>query len=461
MSSTATSVRTASRAAIFRRFPTFVLPPQGLTLIAVGAAAVLLGLAVAQEKWLYLVGAGGCVVAIFWPVEAALGVFGLLIPFDDILALGSGKHGTTVTWFVGAGAAGILLATGLVGKRLSLPPVSALWWSLFVVWAAMTSFWALDGELALHTLPTVFSLLLLYCVTVSLKVREKELAWITALVILGGCAAAIYAASEFRHGLYYHHTVRASLSFGNRQADPNEFAGNLLLPISLAIGSFGGARGFWAKVAAFAATAAMGLAVLFTMSRGAILALFTMVLVFLLRYRIRLRTVVPFSLLGVLLLVVPQTFFTRLAEAGSSGGAGRVYIWKVGEVILEHFGLIGAGLGNFPAAYNLYAGYAPVFMHYGKGSHNIYLNASAETGIVGLLLLLVAVCSQLLSANREAHSGAKSEGISIVPYEAACWAMLVAGFFLDVLWRKDFWFVWILLAIAIRAKRNELSESLS
>jgi O-antigen ligase len=100
-------------------------------------------------------------------------------------------------------------------------------------------------------------------------------------------------------------------------------------------------------------------------------------------------------------------------------------------------------------------------MHYGKGSHNIYLNASAETGIVGLLLLLVAVCSQLLSANREAHSGAKSEGISIVPYEAACWAMLVAGFFLDVLWRKDFWFVWILLAIAIRAKRNELSESLS
>jgi len=46
----------------------------------------------------------------------------------------------------------------------------------------------------------------------------------------------------------------------------------------------------------------------------------------------------------------------------------------------------------------------------------------------------------------------------IIALEAACWAMLVAGLSLDILWRKAFWFVWALPIIALHVVgKNEQS----
>ena len=55
----------------------------------------------------------------------------------------------------------------------------------------------------------------------------------------------------------------------------------------------------------------------------------------------------------------------------------------------------GAGLGNFPVAFDRFVGYATHFEGYGRGSHNIYLNVLVELGIVGFALLLNAFRNEL------------------------------------------------------------------
>ena len=432
---------------------------QSKLLLAAGAAAVLIGLIVASAKWLYLAALGAFLVSLFWPVQIALGVFGLLVPFDNIAVLSSAKSGTTLTYLVGAGAAAILLATGLGGKRLAKPPRAAYWWAAFVLWASTSALWALDPRTSQKQLPTVIALLLLYLVAVSVRVTKKELRAIGLFIILGGTIAAAYAASQYGKGVYYHNSTRASLNTGGRETDPNEFAASLMLPMSLAIGGFISTRKRLEKACMLGALGVMGMIVLLTESRGALVALSVLVLVFLLRYRIRMRMLIPLCVLTLGLLFMPETFYYRLTTAISSGGAGRLYIWKVGLIIIRHFGIFGVGLANFPVAYDLFPGHASIFMHYGKASHNIYLNVWAETGIIGLLLLFAAVRSQLRAVAKLTARRWTGGSSPLVPYEAACWAMLAAGFFLDITYKKDFWLLWILLPLAVRAWTGEQRDT--
>jgi O-antigen ligase len=95
-------------------------------------------------------------------------------------------------------------------------------------------------------------------------------------------------------------------------------------------------------------------------------------------------------------------------------------------------------------------------MHsYVWAAHNIYLEVAVELGIVGLVLLLTAMVSQLRAASRCRKNVADNLGGTIVAYEAACYAILVSAFFIGVLWEKWFWLAWILLAVAVRTAGAE------
>ena len=84
----------------------------------------------------------------------------------------------------------MLLAAGLVERRLGRPPLAALWWSLFMVWAALTTAWAINPDAAFRRLPSALSLFFLYLVAVSFKPSRKELYWVCVLTVLGGVMAA-------------------------------------------------------------------------------------------------------------------------------------------------------------------------------------------------------------------------------------------------------------------------------
>src|SRR5262249_34428438 len=152
----------------------------------------------------------------------------------------SGEGGRTITWFIGALAAVVLIACGLIGRRFRQPPRAAKWWVLFVAWATLTTGWAVEPLLAYGRLPTMAALILLYLAVTCLQLTKKELSWTLNMAILGGCLASVYAAYQFSlHHLFAHaRDPRATILLGQRQEDPNFFASTLLVPVALALAAF-------------------------------------------------------------------------------------------------------------------------------------------------------------------------------------------------------------------------------
>ena len=257
------------------------------------------------------------------------------------------------------------------------------------------SLWALEPDKALQRLPTAFALLLLYAVAVSFRMTRKEFNGVVVLTILGGLTAATFSFHQF---LNTGGSLRSSLAMAGRETDPNQFAASLLLPLSLAMGAFFTSRGWLNRLSATAALALIGFGILLSMSRGSALAVAVMIGVYLYRGGMNRRTILPIAVIALLLLAVPSLFFVRIQQGAADKGEGRLDIWQVGLVAVEHNGVFGAGLDSFPALYQEYAANAPIFRGYRRGPHNIYLGITAEMGIIGLLLFLAAVRSQLRSA---------------------------------------------------------------
>jgi O-Antigen ligase len=383
------------------------------------------------------------------PVQLSLGVFAFTLPFDSILLIG---RGVTLAWLVGAAAGAILLVYGIMAKRLQKPPRAALWLGIFVLWTCASLVWSLDPAMSMERLPSVLSLYGLYVVAISFRIHPEERRAVVLLAIAGGSVAACYAIREFAQGTAWVGS-RASLVVGGLEANPNDFASSLLLPLSLALGAFLTARTFLKAAAMLAALAVVALCIFLTMSRGSLFALGAVLLTYLYRVGMHKRILLPFSLLVTTVFFLPSQFSRRLYEGVSSRAQGRFDIWDVSIQIVKRYGLFGAGLENFHAAYNQFAGYAPIFRGFDRDPHNIYIQIFAETGIVGLVLFGVAIWSQF----RPLRSFPKqqSPNYQLLAIEAGCWGLLAHGLAANLLWRKYFWLAWILLAITVRETTQE------
>lgn len=430
--------------------------------VSVAAAAAVLGLAVGQGLWWLVLLLASVPVVLRWPIEVTFGLFVLLIPFEDISLLG-GEGSRTLVWLVGGLAACSFVAVGLADKRLERPPRTALWWSLFVLWGCASMLWAADPHAALIRLPTFLSLWVLYLAASSFRLRKNEMQWIVLMVILGGCAAALFAVYQFYGGVHYagrYQTNRETLALGESETNPNKLALAFLLPLSLALAQFLGSRRRLVKLAMLAGVAVIGVAIFLTMSRGGLLSLLVVLVLFSIRLKVGRKVLVVAALLSALTMTMPQEFFDRIkGESGGAGGAGRLYIWKVGWKLFKDHAIVGAGFDNFPVVYNRYAGDAPVFEGFGRGSHNVYLKVVVDLGLVGFLFFLLAINSQRnLVASCKQYSSHGPPTL-LVASEAAFWAVLTFSFFGDPLYDKAFWLPWIMLTFAIKMAPEESTES--
>jgi O-antigen ligase len=423
-----------------------------LLVVGIAIMAAMIGVAIAKGNWIYLLPVAFIVGVMFWPVAMALGSFALLLPFENASAISGSVRRFSVPTVLGVVATLVLLVVGLAGRRFRRPPKSALWWGLLGAWGVVTVLWAADPQVAIRDLPAALSLVILYLVTVSLRIEKKELNWIFASAILGGCIAAAIGSYQFYHGVAWGGDVsRGSLVMGAEAADPNTFAATLLLPFSLAMGYFLAARDWTKKVVTASAGAILVFGILVSMSRGAFLAVLAIAVVYFYRFNLRRRRmlgILAFSFLP--LLVIPHSFFTRFQD---TSGAGRVDVWQAGLMSLKTYGIWGAGFDNFASVYSNVAGYAGRFMGYTRDSHNTYLEIGVDLGILGLGFFFAAVTSQLRAVGSRAK--ALQACIPVMACEAACWAAMVSALFGNLIWRKFFWLPWMLLAVSVRLRNEE------
>jgi putative inorganic carbon (hco3(-)) transporter len=429
-----------------------------------GTAAVLTGIllsvAVVLQNLVVLASAIVLALASLLPVEMSLGIFALLVPFDYVLAIGHHDSAIRVTWLAGAFAGSVLLFYGLVTERLKRPPLTALFWVLFMCWVGLSSFWSIDPVVSAQRIPSVVTFLALYLVTVSFHIKPQELSRVLSFAIFGGALAALVLIYQVSRGgvqpsiAHYVAEGRGALVFGEWESNPNEFGASLVLPFSLGFVGILSRGAVTKKVILVIAVMLSACGIFLTMSRGATIALAVAVLVILYRFGVRTRVLVPLALALIPLLFVPNLFYERLMEAPSGRGTGRLDILFVGLEIIKHNPLLGTGMATFPIAYDQYAGYAPVFHGYNWSSHDTYLQAWAETGIIGFVLLLSAIVFQLKTV-RGALRDVGANHWSGIAVEAAFLGVLVHAFSGDLEFNKCFWFILMVLSL-IAQPRSKL-----
>ncbi len=414
----------------------------------------------------------------FWPVESAMGLAVLLLPFEYVTLLGTSSDGDSSRSLMSIAlllAFCVLVAVGIVGRRFQRPAATAAWWLLFITWTAATTAWAVEPQMALKYLPSAGALFLFYLAASSFRITEKEFDRIVWLTILGGALAALFSVYGFYYGAgAAQHATRATLAAGGGYVNPNRFGSTLLVPLAFAMARSFSAPHRWARMCALVLLVITSLGLLLTLSRGTILAAVVTTLVFLYRLNsLKLKSLKPrlrrFLVVAVLLMVglaaaMPSTFFERFpspeaiaVRAGSTSGPPG---WSCSCITRSR----GRASTIFPSSTASMRAMSPMCIPITAArtrTMSIW-RFRWKKARWGCFLFLMAIRKQFQLVSR-CRTRIVGSPVMLVCCEAAFCGMLIICLFGNLLWDKAFWFVWVFLAFAITVQtaRNTQEESLN
>ena len=198
--------------------------------------------------------------------------------------------------------------------------------------------------------------------------------------------------------------------------------------------------------------------ILLTGSRGGVLAAVVGIVVIMLcggstRRAVGLVVVVGLAV-AVALRQAPASLEDRLVETSSTG---RTDIWQLGLDTCPTYCVHGSGFGSFPAVYEEEFRTNPEgggFRTAGFRAHNIWLQALIETGVTGLLLLLLAFAATVRDVRKLPR---EDRG----PPLGALLALAVASSLISNLTFKYFWLVLMYAAVVVSAADHTRRESMA
>ena len=253
----------------------------------------------------------------------------------------------------------------------------------YSAWAALSALFATNEELAWDFVSGLCKIALPFLVGITLidsLQRLKQLAWV--IVLSQG-----YLALEFNRAFYA--GTNTLLESGFAKMDNNSVAIALVTCVGLAFFLGLHSQRWWQKCLAWGAAALMAHAVIFSLSRGGMLALGVTGLVSFALIEKRPKQILIFimAVLVVVRMVGPevrarlQTAFVPV-EARDASAVSRTRLWAdCWDSMLEH-PVFGVGPDNWPVVATNYGWPA------GKEGHTLWLQIGAELGVPGLVLLL-------------------------------------------------------------------------
>lgn len=327
-------------------------------------------------------------LAAWRPYLFPYGLYLLLVPFDNLLSLGGSG---TATKLIGAVTVVAVLFAIVRQRRLVRPALTVPLAVIYAMWMLVTTLWAPDLGPAIEAAKSVFQIILLFVVLSSAPIDERDLRAICLLIVISGIAAALY-------GIWYFHQnpptpeSRLFVDVGGRKIDPNAFADSLLAPFALALVALTNTRTVHVVLASLAALAVIGEGILITLSREGMLGCVVVAAVVLVMSRRRALALALLLPALALMLAVAPSVLPRLADAISTGGAGRTSIWQVDLHAWLAHPVFGWGAGSAFQAYsaNVLAVAPTDFAGWDRPPHNLVLNTLLDVGIVGLVLLMAA-----------------------------------------------------------------------
>lgn len=222
----------------------------------------------------------------------------------------------------------------------------------------------------------------------------------------GGVEAKPGAAYDCqRIGLFGTTALSDRVRYRGELQDPNELATFISSSIALMFALAASSRRLRVKALAGVGAVLVGLCVIYTQSRGGMLAFLGVLGVYFVR-----RYGVKYIFVGALGLLPLMALGGRGGEAAEASTEGRYEAWRSGLQMFKSDPVFGVGYGQFTEYHHLTA-------------HNSYVLAPAELGLIGMMLwigvLYVTIKSALVVLRDFAddpHAGA-----------ARSWAMAVLG----------------------------------
>ena len=176
--------------------------------------------------------------------------------------------------------------------------------------------------------------------------------------------------------------------------DPNDFAFFLLAALPLAFALRSSARRTWVYDLA---AGLILLAMLGTLSRGALVGLGLMLVAAFLMGLLRFRVALGFAVLmavGVLIVlgVFPDLVDTSLSQKDYVAGQNvseRLHLWQSASRMTVENPVLGLGPGSFSLVHQNYVDSMPLDINHNLSvAHNTYLEISSETGFLGVAAFL-------------------------------------------------------------------------
>lgn len=323
---------------------------------------------------------------------------------------------------------------------------------LLVSWCGLSILWAQDtADVIDGTQRWVLNMMLFPIVFAAVR-RPEHLRWLFAVFVVGALFSALSGMLGFL-------PAGDDLDEGRLSGagiNPNQLGGLLVVSTVLA-GALALRRGATppARLLWLAASAVSVLALMATLSRGAILGMIFALLAapFLAGRRGRAAAVAGGLVLALFVgiwmtTLAPEASVQRLVSSDRTG-SGRTDIWRVGWRMVEDNPIVGVGTSNYQEAairYLIQPGALVADQHIvdkPKVAHNVYLHVLAELGIVGLGLFggVLAFCvycgmraASLFAARGDPSSELLSRALAI-----ALLGLLAACFFSSALYSKQLW----------------------
>lgn len=371
---------------------------------ALGVAAMVLlagslGALVVQHVVPTLAGTAVLVVGVVLAlrVEIAALAFVALEPFEDYLKTIS-PAGVKLFGAVVFGAWVLRLLSRSRSAQLNHPAVRAA----AVLFAVLLAALAVhpNGPVGVQVFTRYMSYLGIFIVLVDCM-RNRLKPTHVANVYVGSCTiAAVCGLISFLHG---------QLRAGGPVGDPNDFAFFLIAAIPLALGLRARAR--WPVVYDLAVLI-MGLAVLGTLSRGALVGAAAMLAYAVLSSRVRPRALVGWlavaAVLGGGALLTQQVRVTTSLSAKSQVAQQnvdeRLQRWIAAAEMTADNPVLGVGPAGFRQNYNTYTNFRDTDpTHNLDVAHETYLEISSELGVGGLAAFAAMLSLSWCGARRRAR----------------------------------------------------------
>lgn len=386
-------------------------------------------------------------VLVMFPAHAFL-VLVAALPFDAVAGLIPGT--LTLTRLLGVGVLAGWAVWVLVNRVRVTLTTPGLLLCAYVAFAALSYFWADNAETSGRQLRTLAQLLILYVMTANLMTHLASLRRTIDVLIGATAVLGLLVLWQTPSGTL----ERSTFTYGDQSFNPNYLAAALVLPAAaaVALGSAGGALGWWRLLA----LVPIGAAMVASGSRGGVLGFVAGVgLIGLARPRLGIRAGGALLLLAMALpLLLPTSMLdqlvARFSDAGSDRLSGRLDIWKVALAMIGDRPFQGTGFACFRDAFYRYMATAGVDPHWAlqnswgmRVAHNVYLSTLAELGVFGLALLLAAFAAHGWGAWRVWRlAGAWGDarlGALVLALLAMLASFLVFANSIDLMLRKTPW----------------------